>query len=407
MFWLVIGYLFLFIVRPYEYWPVLGQYHIERVYMLMLITATFFWPKRRYIRHAITNAVLVFLFVMIVSSVFAFKTDAAYATTFNYFKLIVFYFIIVLNIQDEEELQKYIIAYILIMFLYIGKSSWEFFVHDRYIWRMGIKRMGGIDVTYGDPNSFAASINYSLPFLWAMIRFKWKNVLVRSGLWAYGVVALLCIIFTGSRGGMITAIVFMVLAAIGLSRRTIAFAVVALLLAGAWSFTPEEYQVRFKSAFIPGIAQTEGADASAVARLRLTGLKQGIVLLQQYPILGIGPGNFYYGWKDIEEGPGAHNLYGQLLGEIGLVGFICFFILIYRIVRTHLAIIKDAKSLKDRYEHAPFFLLLSTGCIQALILLLLNAFAGHNLYRYNWLWIGAIGVLSTGYIKQVDKSQAK
>ncbi len=31
-------------------------------------------------------------------------------------------------------------------------------LYDRFIYRMGTKRMIGIDKTYGDPNSFAASI---------------------------------------------------------------------------------------------------------------------------------------------------------------------------------------------------------------------------------------------------------
>ena len=33
--WLLIGYMFLFIDRPFEVWPWLGDLHVERIYMLL------------------------------------------------------------------------------------------------------------------------------------------------------------------------------------------------------------------------------------------------------------------------------------------------------------------------------------------------------------------------------------
>jgi hypothetical protein len=37
--WLLGGYLFLLIFRPYEYWPILGEFRIERIYMIGFIGA--------------------------------------------------------------------------------------------------------------------------------------------------------------------------------------------------------------------------------------------------------------------------------------------------------------------------------------------------------------------------------
>jgi hypothetical protein len=37
--WLLIGYMLLFIHRPFEVWPWLGDLHIERIYMLLTIAA--------------------------------------------------------------------------------------------------------------------------------------------------------------------------------------------------------------------------------------------------------------------------------------------------------------------------------------------------------------------------------
>lgn len=416
MLWLVIGYLFLFVFRPFEYWPVLGEFRIERIYMLCLLVILFLWRQRRYIAHPINNSIIFFLIVLVVSSVLSFSWTDAYKATFDYFKLVVFYFVILLTIRDERQLKLFIIAYLAVMFLYVGKSAWEFFLHDRYTWRMGIKRLGGIDTSYGDPNAFAASIAYSLPFLWAMLKYKVRNPLVRKMLWTYGIVAGVSIVFTGSRSGMVTTLLFFMLVLFGTSRKITGVTLLLVLLAFVWNFMPLEYQSRFKSAFVKGAASK---DAEVSAQGRLAGLKQGIKMFSNNPLLGIGPGNFKYGWDDRPIGMSAHNLYGELLGETGGAGFLAFFILVVLIVKTHRKVAEKAHELLGSASpHSPPVLpakadkarllqLVSTASVQAIILLLFNGNFGHNLYRYNWLWIGAIGVLSLHFLKdEFDKAGA-
>ncbi len=86
-----------------------------------------------------------------------------------------------------------------------------------------------------------------------------------------------------------------------------------------------------------------------------------------------------------------------MLGEIGFLGFGLFF-MIYKIVSTHKLIIAEARSLE--IEENNFFSVASVASIQAIILLLFNGNFGGNLYRYNWLWIGAIGVLSWHFFEE-------
>ncbi|MFO0754799.1 MAG: O-antigen ligase family protein [Thermodesulfovibrionales bacterium] len=406
MLWLVVGYLFLFVFRPFEYWPALAAVRLERVYMLFLMTAVFLWSHRKHKPHPVNTALFAFFSAMLLSSLFAFKMQEAYQASFDYFKLIVFYYIIVLTLRDEEQMKKFIIAYLAVMFLYVGKSAWEFFVNDRHMWRMGIRRMIGVDTTYGDPNSFAASIAYSLPFLWAMIKQKGLPLLTRKMLWAYGVLAVTCIVFTGSRSGMVTALLFVFLVLFGASRKVLGLTLVLVMLAFTWNTMPVEYQVRFKSVFVKGIAP-KGADESAEGRL--SGLKQGIRLFGTYPLLGIGPGNFKYGWEAVPVGGSAHNLYGELLGELGGVGFLTFLFLVGTILKTHRRVTRETGlRLSGLPPDAPpgeksRLLLLryvSVASVQTMVLLLFNGNFGHNLYRYNWLWLGALGVLSAWFLQR-------
>ncbi|MEW5746948.1 MAG: O-antigen ligase family protein [Nitrospirota bacterium] len=408
MLWLVIGYMFLFVFRPFEYWPVLGTYRIERVYMIALLVVLFLWQGKRHLTHSINNSILFFLGVMVVSSVWAFSTDDAYQATFDYFKLVVFYFVIVLTIRDERQLKIFMVAYIAVLFLYVGKSAWEFFVHGRYVYNMGIKRMPGLDTTYGDPNAFAASIAYSLPFLWALIKYRFEQPLIRKMLWAYALLAGVCIIATGSRSGMVTSLLFLLLVFFSTSRKVTGVTLLLALLAFVWNVMPLDYQQRFKSAFFRGVApQAQAADASAQGRLE--SLKQGIKMFMESPLLGIGPGNFKYGWDHAPVGPSAHNLYGELLGETGVMGLLVFSALVILIVRTHRTIIERATLfLTVHAANAPpasvdnmrLLRLLSSASVQVVVLLLFNGNFGRNLYRYNWLWIGAIAVLSFHFLNQ-------
>lgn len=412
MIYLVSIYLFLFIFRPYEYWPILGDLRVERIYMLGLMAAVFFWPGKRWIPHPINRRLLVFFAVMLVSAFFALKTADAAQGSFDFFKIIVFYVIIVLTVRDEKDLRRFLIAYLAIMALYVGKSAWEFFLNDRFVYRMGIRRMIGVDITYGDPNSLAASIAYSLPLLWALLRSSFEGGWVRPFLWGYGALAGLAIVFTGSRSGMVTCLLFLVLLWWQSNRKLAGGMVLALLLVGVWIKMPADLQSRFLSTFQKtGSEKAEAKWAAESAEGRLLGLKQGLRIFRSHPVLGIGPNNFRYGWDDPKQMHQAHNLYGQTLGELGGAGFIAFFALVWTIFRTHRRNLAEITSLErgeillpeEEQNRLLFLRRIALASMQTILLLLFNGNFGHNLYRYNWLWIGALGILSAHFLSTMKR----
>lgn len=420
MIWLLCGYLFLFIFRPFEYWPILGTLRIERVYMLVLLLAVFLNKEKRYIPHSITKASILFFFTMVVSAFYAISGVDAYDQTYEYFKLLVFYFVVILCIRDEVELKHFLIAYIAIMFLYLFKSEWEFFIHDSYMYRMGIKRLKGIDISYGDPNYVAASVAYSLPFLWALFRCDFKEKAVKYLLWGYSLLAAVAIIYTGSRSGMVTSLLFLVFLWFGSKRKFLMLALLTAALVVGWVGMPASYKVRFESIVVD---QSESEDAgqraaAASAKGRMEGFHQGIKVFKRYPVLGIGPGNIIYGWDDMARGPKTHNLYGILLGELGLLGGIAFFILVVQILLANrrslreIATILPSDPLPDippSPESVPLLQLrfITVACIHTILLLLFNGNFGHNLYRYTWLLVGAITVLTSFFIRQRINAQSE
>jgi len=427
---MLVGYLFLLIFRPYEYWTILGEIRIERIYMIFFMMFVFFSRERKYISSPINGSIVIFFIFLVISGVFAISFDASLFRIEEYFKFLVFYFVTIMSIKDEEDFRFVVLGFLAVMFVYVGKSSWEFFVHGRYEYRMGIKRMLGIDVTYGNPNAFAASIVYSLPLLWAMIRCKFQNIWLQRGLWSYGVLSIVAIVFTGSRSGMVTALLFFLIVLASSKQKLLATTCIFLVLFISWQFMPEDLHTRFLSTFYDDVGP-QNAQMSAEGRLE--GFLHGMEIFMANPFVGVGPGNYPLSW-DIRMN--AHNFYGQLLGELGLLGGLGFGILLILMIIQNRSIIRSFKSISIQSdaeilqiiplasdvgtgnprkvhrlssEHRgisckPFFenlgpvplvfySFVAQAIIQTIILMLFKGWGDHNLYRYTWLWLAALTVL--------------
>jgi hypothetical protein len=113
----------------------------------------------------------------------------------------------------------------------------------------------------------------------------------------------------------------------------------------------------------------------------------------------------------VERGPKTHNLYGILLGELGLLGGITFCLLVAQILLANWRNLREIASLLPpgelpkepaSSEFLPLKQLrfITIACIQTILLLLFNGNFGHNLYRYTWLLVGAITVLCSYFIRQ-------
>ena len=60
MHWLLIGYMYLFIHRPFEIWPELGEYRVERIYMFFTMAMWAVYPNKRWIPNLQQSAYAVF-----------------------------------------------------------------------------------------------------------------------------------------------------------------------------------------------------------------------------------------------------------------------------------------------------------------------------------------------------------
>lgn len=389
MIWLLGGYMWLYVHRPFEVWPALGMLQFERGYMLLMILAWAVTPMKTLAMNRIHIALGLFSLVMLGSWLLSPYADKPGPTEVvdNFCKVSVFYVLVVTTVRDEKGLRLLVLLFLGAVALYMAHSLWEF-LHGRYQWRMGTRRMIGIDVTFSDPNAFASTLLYAipmtLPFWIERPRRIPRFVLLGFVLGCVG-----CILLTGSRAGFIGLCFLGFLLIVTSAQRKFQ----AVLACGALGFVgllilsiilPDDLQNRYLTLVDSGRGP-QNAQVSADGRL--DGFLWGLHVWQQSPLLGHGPSSFAYATN---RGGQAHNLYGQVLSELGLLGavalllFVLGFWLNWRETRRLVPLVQ----LNDFAYH------LSRAVSINIVLLLVMGWAGHNLFRYNWQWLAAFSAIA-------------
>jgi O-antigen ligase len=397
MIWLLGGYMWLFVHRPFEVWPALGAIQIERGYMLMMLIAWFVSPGKGMLPNCIHIALAVFTVTMATGWVISPYADMPGCTDVveNYFKVIVFYVLVITSVRDERGLRLLVLLFLGSVGLYMAHSIVEF-LHGKYQWRMGTRRMIGVDVTFSDPNAFASTLLYTLPLLIPYWKEQPRRI-PRILLIGYALVCICCVLLTGSRAGFLglcglTAVILVSYAQrkgqmilLGCVAGLAAFAVLTVVL-------PEDLQNRYLTL----VDSSRGPrNAQVSAHGRLVGLEEGIRVWQESPFFGHGPASFQYSTGKRFQ---AHNLYGQVLAELGLMGALSLLLLAICFARNWLESRRWAMCWGER---TPSFATLVSQAIGInLILLLVMGWAGHNLYRYNWQWFAAFGAIALHCLRQ-------
>jgi O-antigen ligase len=396
IFFLLCGYMFLSIERPWEIWETLGEIRFERIYMIALIIFFTIWSHKQFKWHVLHYWIIGFLLLHFALAPFAFNGQGAVDQGFEYFKMVLFYFLIVSTINNKFELRYFVFAFILSMSVYMVHSLREFIL-GRHVFRMDITRMIGVDQTYGDPNAFSASVVFSLPFLLALWRTETRR-LFQAGYLLYGALAAVCIVLTGSRAGFVCLSLFLVLSVWSLAakKRFLWMGAVVLAMMLFLALIPEEKRTRIETLWNPEAGPTS---AQASAEGRIEGLKSGLRMFLARPLTGVGAGKENFIGYRIHYDDGspnqAHNLLGELLGEFGVLGGLVFLGQVAALVVTARSVQKLARVWPGEFD--PFLAAVSTACIHTVLLLLASGFFGHNLYRPHWLWIAAWTILAENF----------
>ncbi|MEN6457928.1 MAG: O-antigen ligase family protein [Thermoguttaceae bacterium] len=375
MIWLLGGYLWLFIHRPFEIWTWLGDIHLERVYMIVtclywLLLADKSWLSNR------LNLALGFFWCVVLASCFLSPFDS---NVEGYAKVSLLYLLLITTLRSERDLRLIVVMFMAVMGLYMLHSLREYLC-GRHVYRMGIARMVGVDKTYGDPNTFSASILYALPLVypvWRLVQRVWQRRLLMG----YVGLSVVCILLTGSRSAFVGLCALAIVATL-LSRFRWKIAVGLIVVAPAmWFVLNESLQRRFLTIVDPAYGPT---NAQLSAESREKGWRDGVRMWQEHPLLGVGPGCFPQARGYPLE---SHHLYGQVLGELGTLGALAFAAVVLAFLGNYRRLVRLCRMAPLLADSFPARLIRSITL--TVLLLLLMGFGGHNLYRYTWIWFGA------------------
>lgn len=383
---LILVYFGWLVMTPYTRFPILTDIRFERILMALGWLMVMF-SGRMSAPNRICGTYLLLICWMYLSLLFSPYPDLNSVEEWldSYWKLAVLFFLIFCAIQGFEELTRFLLGAALVLFAYEGYSLLNFAMGGSYVWQQGVRRAVGVWSRggLGAPNFFGVIGVFLIPFAIYFAqasRSRWR----RQGAVAMLLVAFLAIVLSGTRAALLTGLV-MVLVFYRKSLRRFKMIIIwgGLLMFGL-SFLSGDMRERYIS-IIPGFDSNVSGVASRSAQSRIAGLQDGWRLFLKRPIVGFGPESSGYARLEVssftDEPLQLHSLYGQVLGELGVVGALIFFLLL----RQGFQVTDPERRIPPGIDPPETYRLVQTLLRQ---LLFVSAFYGlfsHNLYAYYWV----------------------
>ena len=331
----------------------------------------------------------------------------------NYLKVIIFYLFSVVFITDEKRLKNYITVFIGCqivrilesLYLHVTEGYWG---SKAFTSGSGgtdfLNRLAGSPYDVVNPNQFAWIIITVTPFiyfLWWKSNSKIKKFFT-LGLIPFGLYAAA---LTGSRSGLLSFIV-LIIGIAWVQKKSIktifAMAVIFLpvfLIVG--TMISPKMVTRYQSIYD---SQAEG-HGSVTGRIK--GVKRGLILGLHRPIVGHGLNtsieatyHFGSGRKNILQPP--HNLYIEIMIELGIVGLILFMLYVFAMWKC----LREAKaSLDENLEENRQLIDLMTGIQAWMIMDLFYSLSCFGLSSWEWYLFG--GLTAVCYRLAMQRAQEK
>jgi O-antigen ligase len=397
MIWLLGGYVWLFIHRPFEVWPALGDLQIERVYVILMLLVWPIAPNKGWTpnrMHYVTAGFTLSLLLAWFASPYR-EMPICSQTVEDYLKTIVFYVLMLTTVRNERDLQLLITLFLAAVGLYAAHSFREF-LGGRYEYRMGIRRMNGVDKSFGDPNTFGSSLLYTVPLAVSVWMSKPRKAL-RVLLVCYLIGVSTCIALTGSRSSFVgMAICGTLLLLLWVRRKLLLIVLLGLGGVAALGVAAVALPPEMQNRYLTLIDSSYGPKNAAIsATSRWVFFLEAIQAWQSNPLIGHGPRSFdFIGGH----GMGVHNLYGQVLCEMGILGALALVAYVVCFLLNWLEIHRYYQS--HPQQPRDFLFYLSRNMAIVLLLMLVLGGAGHSLYRYNWRWFAAFQAIAVYCIRQ-------
>lgn len=388
-------YLLLFLIRPGETYPALAPLRMEFLLGSFLIVVALLKNKWQTGNLSIPrdkiNIDFLFVFAaMGLSGIATVCTDCTVGLVTAIAKLGVFYLLIILVVDTRKRLEIFFWVF-LVANVYMATDIIKSFMAGSYTNTGGLARASGGNSALDNMNGIAITMNTIIPFIYYLM-LHYKTFVKRAFMAGMLAISLLTLVLTGSRGGLLG---FMAIVGIIWWRsphKAASAAIIGILLVGGWFSMEEERRARYMTIF----ASAEDRDESAQGRI--DAWVDGTMLFVERPISGVGAGAF--AWARAEAFGTylqPHNMYIQIIAELGLIGVFAYFVFIRDIFRTGKRILARVNS-----RGSPNALLkpLALGVTASCASLMVTGVFAHSAYRFSWFLFAALMVVAHRFIKE-------
>ncbi len=286
------AYLFFEYVRPQAIWPVFEIYpYWARTFVILAFLGWLIDPNRRFVWTRLSTGILVFLAIILLSSMYAFWPEVSDEHFMSFFNWVVIFFVLTQVITTRKRF------YVLLLIFFLASFKLSLYGARTFASRGFAYADWGIAGPQGffqNPGELAIQMLVFAPMAFFFILgirpylTRWKAYL----LYLMPITAVLTIIGTNTRGSQL-ALIAMGLALIAMTKHKIK---ILILVAGVGlmglHLLPPEQMARF-----------EGMGDDATSQQRLLYWQHGWQMMKDYPVLGVGYFNFvpYYERHHIED----------------------------------------------------------------------------------------------------------
>lgn len=264
-------------------------------------------------------ALLAMLGLAVISKRWSVNPDATQAWVLDVAKLVAIYLVTV-NVVTTPRRLKWVLGAIVVASLVTSIGAIRWYLRGEDLVEGFRSRWVGV---YADPNHLAENLALVVPIAVAFVMRKASPLWLKMACAAAAVLAVVTIIQTHSRGGSIGLLMAMAIWAMREKKRMRALVIGVALLGGLAVFAPKSFWER---------EQTVGdfkEDPSAMGRVYAWNVASKIGV--ERPLLGVGAGGFRFAWPlyapaEATRAYVAHNIYLDMLGELGLIGFFLFLV---------------------------------------------------------------------------------
>lgn len=374
--------------------PILGALRLDLLLVAMISALIFFSkPEEEYpATPGSTERAIKIMFIYLILSLplVEWPGSVVRAGIPNYIKAVVFYFFTISLVTDESRLKKFMAVFLACqafrviepVYLHVTTGYWG--SRASMAGWQSMDRLSGAPSDIINPNGLAFVILMVFPFLHYLTPVGWKNKVIYAGMLP---VLMYALMLTASRTGFVC--LFFILAGMWLKSNHKIVLTILLLIGGATtaSLLTDELKDRYMS-----LVSSETKHEST-AEGRVSALKEHLTIAMRKPLCGHGLGtslevNANYG----SFGMIAHNLYAEILQEIGFIGLIIFFFFVKSVIvnfRRSLSVLRGLQAESGGHQ---FLSGLADGMQVWIFMNIIFGLASYGFSSYEWYLFAGLSV---------------